>query len=378
MARHDLVTAPQKRTLSAVRSGSGLRPKRKLPQAASRAARSRGFTLVELLVVIAIIGTLIALLLPAVQASRETARRIRCTNNLKQIALAAHNYHEAAGCFPPAFLSGWNFTTPKVRKRGFSLFIHLLPYIENDTLFDRWDFSDPDKAFVGDMDSLAAKGPNLLCPSEPEHENPLDFGSRHIQGVKMPPRHIKVTSYAGNGGTRSYHPDSGFLKTDGIFFMAGPDSQPEPNQKPVRQADITDGTSHTLFFGERSRWDPNYDTFAAAGWDWEFRFYGNWCGASRLVLAHVTLSSYAPINYHLPFDYEHRDIANPPAGSAEDFKYYIDLRICAYGSSHPGGANLAMADGSVRFFSDEIPLVTLRALSTRAGGETVTEAEANP
>ena len=237
-------------------------------------------------------------------------------------------------------MSGWNFTTPQPRKRGFSLFIYLLPYIEMVQLYDRWDFRDPDKAFVGDLESLAALGPNLLCPSEPESENPLDYGSRHIQGVQMPPRHIKVTSYAGCGGTRSYHPDSGFLRTDGIFFMAGPDSQPMPNQQPVRLADITDGTSNTLFFGERSRWDPNYDTFAAQGWDWEFRFYGNWCGASRLVLAHVTLSSYSPINYRLPFDYEHRGSAVPPANSAADFKYYIDLRICAFGSNHPAGANL--------------------------------------
>ena len=369
MAHNDLVTAARKRTWSAVRSVSGLRQKERFGQAASGAGRSRGFTLVELLVVIAIIGVLIALLLPAVQAAREASRCMQCTNNLKQIALAAHHYHDSAGSFPPAFLSGWNFTTPTPRKRGFSLFIYLLPYIEMGSLYDQWDFSDPDMAFVGDWESLAAQGPNLLCPSEPESENPLDYGSKHIQGVQMPPRHIKVTCYAGNGGTRSYHPDSGFLKADGVFFTAGPDSQPERNQQPVRLADIADGTSHTLFFGERSRWDPNYKTFAAEGWDWEFHYYGNWCGASRLVLSHVTLSSYSPINYRLPFDYENRASASPPANSASEFKYYIDLRVCAYGSSHPGGANIALADGSVRFFSQAIPLITLRALSTRQGGE---------
>jgi prepilin-type N-terminal cleavage/methylation domain-containing protein/prepilin-type processing-associated H-X9-DG protein len=333
----------------------------------------RGFTLVELLVVIAIIGTLVALLLPAVQAAREASRRMQCSNTLKQISLAAHNYHDVARVFPPAFLSGWNFTTPTPRKRGVSLFVHLLPYIEQSNLYDRWDFRDPDKAFVGDLDSLAAKGPILLCPSELESENPLDYGSQHIQGIQMPPRHIKVTSYGGNGGTRSYHPDSGFLMTDGIFFMAGPDSSPLRNQQPVRLQDIKDGTSNTLFFGERSRWDPNYNTFAAQGWDWEFRFYGNWCGASRLVLAHVTLSSYVRINYRLPFDYEHRASAIPPANSAADFKYYIDLRVCAYGSHHPQGANLSMADGSVRFFSEHMPLATLRALSTRRGTEVATD-----
>ena len=369
MAHGNLLTGCRKRTQSAVRSVSGLRHDEKTGPTSFHLSLSHGFTLVELLVVIAIIGILIALLLPAVQAAREAARRAECTNKLKQISLAAHNYHDVVGRFPPAYLSGWNFTTPTVRKRGFSLYIHLLPFIEMGSLYDQWDFSDPDKAFVGDMDSVAAKGPDLLCPSEPESENPLDYGSRHIQGVEMPPRHIKVTSYCGNAGTRSYHPDSGFLMADGIFFMAGPDSQPEPNQQPVRMTDIKDGTSNTLFFGERSRWDPNYNTFAAQGWDWELRFYGNWCGASRLVVSHNTLSSYSPINYRIPFSYEDRAMANPSANSSTDFKYYIDKRLCAYGSSHPGGANISLADGSVRFFSETIPLVILQALSTRCGRE---------
>lgn len=368
------MTRPPKRTLSAVRSVSGFRLRKQIVQPSCEWSRPCGFTLVELLVVIAIIGILISLLLPAVQAAREAARRIECTNRLKQISLAAHNYHDTAGCFPPSFLSGWNFTTPKERKRGFSLFIHLLPYIEMNNLYERWDFSDPDLAFVGDMDSLAANGPDLLCPSEPSSENPLNYGSKHIQGVQMPPRHMKVTNYCGNAGTRSYHPDSGFFRADGIFIMAGPDSQPVPHQQPIRMADITDGTTNTLFFGERNRTDPNYDTFAAQGWDWEFRFYGNWCGASRLVVSHNTLSSYSPINYTMPFNYQNRSGANPPCNSAEDFKYYIDMRTCAFGSNHPGGANISMADGSVRFFSETIPLVVLRALSTRAGGE----AEAMP
>ena len=328
--------------------------------------------MVELLVVIAIIGILIALLLPAVQAAREAARRTRCTNKLKQISLAALNYHDSLGTFPPSWLSGWRNASGQ--KRGYSFYIHLLPYIEMGNLYDMWDFSNPDLQFVGDMNSLAAKGPDLLCPSEPENENPLDYSTRHIQGSPMPPRHIKVTNYCGNAGTRSYHPDSGFFKADGIFIMAWPDSQPQPNQKPVQLSNIVDGTSNTLFFGERSRWDPNYNTFAAQGWDWELRFYGNWCGASRLVVSHLTLSGYSPINYRLPFSYVNRASANPPANSAADFKYYVDLRLCAYGSSHPSGANISLADGSVRFFSETIHLMTLEALSTRAGGE----AEAAP
>jgi prepilin-type N-terminal cleavage/methylation domain-containing protein len=328
-----------------------------------------GFTLVELLVVIAIIGILIALLLPAVQAAREAARRTQCSNHLKQIALAAHHYHDAVRSFPPGILLS-QYDAAKGRYRGASLFVFLLPYVEQTGLYDVWDFDDPNSNFLGEMRSRAAQGPDLLCPSEPESENPLHYSSR-LTGKPME-RYIKVTSYAGNAGTRSYHPDSGFLQTDGIFFGAGPGSQPKPNQQPVRLADVLDGTSNTLLFGERSRWDPSYDTFAAQGWDWQFRYYGNWCGTSRRALAHFTLSTYSPINYRLPFSYANRAGASPPAGSAADFKYYIDLRVCAYGSNHPGGADFALGDGSVRFLSETIPLVTLRALSTRGGDEAVT------
>jgi prepilin-type N-terminal cleavage/methylation domain-containing protein/prepilin-type processing-associated H-X9-DG protein len=327
-----------------------------------------GFTLVELLVVIAIIGILIALLLPAVQAAREAARRTQCTNTLKQVSLAAHHYHDALGSFPPGMLLS-QYNRSRDRYRGVSLFVLLLPYLEQENLHAEWDFDDPNANFGG-RESRADRGPNLLCPSETESGNPLHYSSR-LTGSSMD-RYVRVTSYAGNAGTRSYHPASGFLKTDGIFFMAGPGSLPEPNQQPVRVADVADGTSNTLFLGERTRWAPNYDTFAAQGWDWAFRFYGNWAATSASGVAHVTLSSYPPINYRLPFDYDARAGASPPAGSAADFKYYIDLRVCAYGSNHPGGANLALCDGSVRFFSDTIPLIALRALSTRQGGEALT------
>jgi len=334
----------------------------------------RGFTLVELLVVIAIIGILIAMLLPAVQAAREAARRTECTNRLKQISLAALNYHDTLRSFPGGTVMAWWFPTRTPPGRGTSLFIHLLPYIEMNNLYSQWDFSDPDKAFTnfgGGLNSTSARGPMLLlCPSDPEHEDPLHY-TQTIQGIPFD-RYITVTNYAGNGGTRSYSPDSGYLQTDGIFFMVGPYSEPLPNQQPVRLADVTDGGSNTILFGERSRTDRNYDTFSAQGWDWAFRMYGNWCGASRGALAHVTLSSYSPLNYRLPFDYEHRALANPPANTATDFKYYIDLRVCAFGSNHPGGANLSMCDGSVRFISETIPLITLRALSTRQGGDSET------
>lgn len=329
-----------------------------------------GFTLVELLVVIAIIGILVSLLLPAVQSAREAARRMQCSNNLKQIALAAHNYHDVARTFPPGILLS-QYDARRSTYRGASLFVFLLPFMEQASLHDRWDFADPNRNFLGGVDARAAQGPNLLCPSEPESENPLHYSSR-LTGSSLE-RYIKVTSYGGNAGTRSYHPDSGFLQTDGVFFGAGPGSQPLPHQQPVCLAEITDGTSQTLLFGERSRWDPNYETFAQQGWDWPLRFYGNWCGTSRRALSHFTLSAHAPLNYRLPFPYADRATASPPANTPTDFKYYIDMRVCAYGSNHPQGANFALADGSVRFIVESIPLLTLRALSTRQGDEIIVE-----
>jgi prepilin-type N-terminal cleavage/methylation domain-containing protein/prepilin-type processing-associated H-X9-DG protein len=331
---------------------------------------SRAFTLIELLVVIAIIGVLVSLLLPAVQASREAARRAQCTNRLRQIALAAHQYHDIARRFPAALLLT-QYNVKKQQHRGASLFVALLPHMEQQSLFNEWDFADPNANFNGLQGSRAARGPNLMCPSETESENPLHYSAR-LTGSSMD-RYIKTTSYAGNAGTRSYHPDSGFLMTDGIFMLAGPGSKPLSDQRPVRLADVTDGSSHTLLFGERSRWDPNYDTFAEAGWDWAFRFYGNWAATSSSGLAHVTLSTYSPINYQLPFNYAGRGGASPPADSANAFQYYIDLRVCAFGSNHPGGANFATCDGAVRFISEDIPLLTLRALSTRNGKELLRE-----
>jgi len=335
--------------------------------------RKPGFTLVELLVVIAIIGILIAMLLPAVQAAREAARRTQCTNALKQIALAAHNYHDSLRSFPSGMLLAQYATSGKgvPKNRGYSLFVLLLPYLEQTSLHGKWDFNEPANNFVGGRDCNAATAvPQLLCPSDPEQENPV-FVSATLGGEGVD-RWNAMTSYGGNAGTRSYHPTSGFIMSDGIFFLTGPGSVPDANQRPVRLADITDGTNNTLLFGERSRRDPNYDTFAAQGWDCPIRLYGRWAPIGWLGVAHVTLSSYSPINYRLPFDYANRALANPPCNSSTDFKYYIDLRVCAFGSNHPGGANFSMCDGSVRFVSETISMITLRALTTRQGGETET------
>jgi prepilin-type N-terminal cleavage/methylation domain-containing protein/prepilin-type processing-associated H-X9-DG protein len=318
-----------------------------------------GFTLVELLVVIAIIGILIALLLPAVQAAREAARRMQCANNLKQIALAAHNYHAALRTFPPG-LNQFEFPSSPAF-RGTSLFVFLLPYLEQANVRADWDYGQPLNNLAGGLSARsAAVIPSLVCPSDRIVDNPVSK-SDGCQGM---------TSYGGNGGTRSYYPDH--ATTDGVFHTTGPASHPQANQQPVTIGMIADGTSNTLLFGERDHEDPKYETFASRNFGQSMRYLGTWAAiGGRRRIGDVTMSAHAPINYRLPFDYEHYQTADPPISSSADYAYYEDLRTCAWGSRHPGGANFALADGSVRFLSDSLPQTTLRALSTRAGSEVV-------
>ncbi len=326
----------------------------------SRPALRSAFTLVELLVSVAIIGTLMALVLPAVQSAREAARRAQCTSHLKQIALAAHEYHVALGTFPPG-LNQFEFPSAP-RYRGTSVFVFLLPYVEQGSLAAGWDYAQPlSNTEGGPAARSAVVLPILICPSDLIEENPVGRGGRYQA----------LTSYGGNGGSRSYDPD--LASVDGVFHTTGPASAPKPHQQPVRIDAIRDGTTQTFLFGERDHRDPNFETFAQASWtDISIPSLGTWAAiGGRKRIGDVTMSGFAPINYRLPFDYAHRNAAQPPAGNKAAFAYYEDLRVCAWGSGHPGGANFALADGSVRWFSERTASPALRALSTRAGGEVV-------
>jgi prepilin-type N-terminal cleavage/methylation domain-containing protein/prepilin-type processing-associated H-X9-DG protein len=326
-------------------------------------SRGNAFTLIELLVVVAIIAVLIGLLLSAVQQVRQAAARIKCQNNLKQIALAAHGYHDHSGRLPPG-VHQMNFpTNPRVR--GIPLFVYLGPHLEQDNLTRNWNFTDPLVNTNGGTSApTAAVLKVLLCPSDVIELNPIDTGGN---------RWYAVGSYGGNGGSRSYDPRSS--RNDGMFFVTGPGAEPVPNAQPVRLAAVTDGTSNTALFGERSHVDRNHaaalpqvalpagtgtnpggvQNLNPIGW------LGLWANSTgRQAAGDVLMSAYAPLNYRLP--------SNPPT-SFNAFVALHDTRLNAFGSQHPGGANFALCDGSVRFVRDSMPQTTLQLLCTREDGQ---------
>jgi prepilin-type N-terminal cleavage/methylation domain-containing protein/prepilin-type processing-associated H-X9-DG protein len=308
------------------------------------------FTLIELLVVIAIIGVLIALLLPAVQKVREAANRAKCANNLKQLGLAAHHHHDSQGKFPNGLhtvdTDGGRYAN------GTCWEVELLPFFEQNNLKNRWDKDDFRTNVVGDRNATTAQIlPLLLCPSDRLPDFVWYFSADDFPQYAYARGFYGMHSYGGNAGIQSFGPDR--ATRDGIFFQ---DSR-------IGLSDVTDGASNTFLFGERSHHDPTFDHKASM---FNPSFYplakwGKWasvCATSGGSLAERFLSTPVPINYRVPPDSVMGD------GS-------IVNRLCAYGSGHPGGANFAFADGSVRFLSDNIPLSTLRALSTRAGEEVV-------
>jgi len=248
--------------------------------------------------------------------------------------------------------------------RGNSVFTYLLPYFEQDTLYGQWDFDKPRTNTAGGINARTAVVLNLLiCPSDVLPQNPIDYRGTFYG----------ATSYGGNGGTRSYYPTS--ATADGMFFTTGPASAPATNQTPVRIGEVTDGTSNTLFFGERYHRDPNFDSFSTSGgspiaytdpiWNWAW-----WAPSGGFLgIGDVTMSAFVPINYRHPCTYATRNQCNPPIASRRSFFLWQDRRLCAWGSGHAGGANFAFTDGSVHFLVDSTPLITLQALSTRNGDE---------
>jgi prepilin-type N-terminal cleavage/methylation domain-containing protein/prepilin-type processing-associated H-X9-DG protein len=309
----------------------------------------KAFTLIELLVVIAIIGILIALLLPAVQKVREAANRAKCENNLKQLALAAHNFHDTNGRFPPAMniSEGANWAAKPDPGKTYSLFAALMPFIEQDNLRknlidDSTILEAGNGAEFANNTSLDAVGAQVvkiyICPSSilAEHQTCVynDSNGNHYFGMN---------SYGGISGTVAQAIRTSKM-TDGMFYI---------NSR-TTIAKITDGTSSTLMFGERlqslDQLDGSGGTKCLAGWCWLSALYS---------MEDHTLNSACPINT----DYTTVD--------PSDRVCYAN-RLNIIGSAHPSGANLAFADGSVHFVRASVDLKTLQALSTINGGETIT------
>jgi prepilin-type N-terminal cleavage/methylation domain-containing protein/prepilin-type processing-associated H-X9-DG protein len=314
-------------------------------------SKRRGFTLVELLTVITIVAVLFCMILPAVQNSREAARRASCANNLRQLAIATLHFESDHGKFPtggrPPVYVGDRPTG------GTNLMVELLNYIEQENLYNEWDPIDNRNNVAGKRDATQAKVIGiLLCPSDPLPETVVELTAK-----AAPPwswGFYGMSSYGGNAGTRSIPvgapPKFPLMSRDGVFYI----------DSCVRQAEFTDGTSNTLLFGERFHRDPEWDLDEPVdfpGID-SLEHQGKWgmvAGAGG-IMSNVTLHTAARINYRMP--------------RGGDVSKLFD-RLCAFGSGHPGGANFAFADGHVQFLKDSTSLPILQALSTRGGGEVV-------
>jgi prepilin-type N-terminal cleavage/methylation domain-containing protein len=311
----------------------------------------RAFTLIELLVVIAIIAVLIALLVPAVQKVREAASRAQCLNNLKQMGLALHNYHDGNGRFPPGFTSqatgswpgGSNDPVPEVGP-GWSLFAYLLPYVEQDNLQRSINFNLPiahpanagaRRTFVNVYICSSDTGPRLINMTD--SGNPP--GDANVPVVLAD---AAVCSYAGVLGDGAYEQ----LPYTGVFHR----------NSLVRFADIRDGTSNTVGIGERtSRFSENSWVGVIPGQETVYALTAREYNPAQLsfrarpaitaVLVHVRITSGAPNAF-----------GNSPG---------------SFASSHSGGAHFLNMDGSCRFISSSVTKETYRGLVTRNGGEVI-------
>jgi len=263
----------------------------------------RAFTLVELLVVIAIIGILIALLLPAVQAAREAARRSQCTNNLKQIGVALHNYHDTYKSFPASYFN----TSPNNEPR-WSWAMSILPFIEQQPLYDTIDPAKTDGAQArADAVKLAAMRTKItafLCPSSPVPSNGLN---PHFPGSTQ----IAMSHYVISEGVAGYSTSSHYC---------------------YAMRDIVDGTSNTFLVAERDE----FDNPAAL-----------WAGRQNSTSS-VGWRSLMPINTP-SIGTSGNPTAFPPSSMAAECGFCARYNVS---SMHPGGMNGLLCDGSVHFFSE--------------------------
>lgn len=308
-----------------------------------------GFTLVELLVVIAIIGILVGLLLPAVQAAREAARRMSCSNNLKQIGLAMHNYESATKLFPTANIV--IFRSTGLFGDGWTWHARILPYVEQTALYDRVSpvMGTDAGTHTSALQTLASKTTRLSffqCPSHPD-------------GVVNPAKNgAQLSTYNAVCGTTTFNNDQLDETTDvgyrgnGMFFM---------NSK-IGFRDVTDGTTNTFMVAEvcddlggaNTGATPNSSRWRGSDRKYNFASGSDGNPPEDISEYLVGMETDDPINANT------RD-ANGHFNNDGEYA----------GSYHTGGCHFVLADGSVRFVSENINMTIYRALATRAGGEVV-------
>lgn len=298
--------------------------------------RSRGFTLIELLVVIAIIAILIALLLPAVQQAREAARRTECKNNLKQLGIALHNYHDVHSQFPSGWIGVEN-GVPSAHEglNGAGWGTMLLPYIDQSPLYNQFEASYAIEAPINDPFRLTTLT-MFRCPSDPQPDR-FEIEEEGSPGTVL--AELPIANYVGCFGTVELDgcenapgtapvTSGGQCVGDGLFF----------HNSDIRFRDITDGTSNTFAVGERRTHEPL---------DW----YTTWVG--RVAEGEEAFQRILGSLDHTP---------NDPVAHFDDFS-----------SQHEGGAQFLLADGHVRFVTENIDHAVYQAVGTIRRGEVVGE-----
>ncbi len=347
------------------------------------------FTLIELLVVIAIIAVLISLLLPAVQSAREAARRAQCTNNLKQMGLAMHNYESTNGCFPPSGESTMFATTSGIPGTqfvdgGWNALARILPFLEGNTQFNALNFNvDYNEATGMNFTGCSVMVSSYICPSatrQPDGGNdgidPNDpitqlFGKGYGYDDYGPTCYTDINPTGVQTGYSAATPfRNKASRMDGLL-----------KQGKTRLSECTDGLSNTIAIGEDAGRDPRYLSPYTEGYldpNGDVRYIlgmgpaGGLTPARRYWRWAEPDTSYGvsgqPNNKYRPA-YEQTGFQLPPgalltagnnAGANDELFSY-----------HPGGVNVLMGDGSVRYLKDSVSVVTLRSLVTLRGGEVI-------
>lgn len=350
-----------------IKEGTNTGPGRNLNLQETLAMARKAFTLIELLVVIAIIGVLIGLLLPAVQKVREAANRMSCQNQLKQLGLATTQFEGNMRVFPAAY-SYLDALAPGQSMRPISLFTALLPFLEQDSLYQQFLATNPAQLRIAGGPA-AQPVKMFVCPSASGIINPVGTGTM-IAGI---------TNYGGNSGIRNFPLEQG--TADGVFPVFDDTLTKTAAQTALSMANVRDGTSNTLLFGEKIGGDGNWDSWGSAMIDPPPPFalsgyasYQVWAGIGQFPPAQVTGSAWSTLNYSVPRAY----IPPPPVFGAPQpppkipwntIQGDMEARVGAWGSSHTSVVQFGFVDGSVRSLNVNISLAALRAFATVAGGE---------